>query len=89
MALGAGHAHVVGLFVRQGVLLAVVGVVIGAALSAAAARGLSAALYGITPTDPIAFLAGAALLCVVAAMASYLPARRAAKVDPMVALRYE
>ncbi len=89
MALGAGHGHVVGLFVRQGVLLAVLGVVIGAGLSAAAGRVLSATLYGITPTDPIAFLAGAAVLCVMAAIASYLPARRATKIDPMVALRYE
>jgi ABC-type antimicrobial peptide transport system permease subunit len=75
--------------VGEGVRLAVVGVVIGLALSVALTRVIAKFLYGVTATDAATFAAGAAVLCVVAVLASWLPARRAARVDPMVALRAE
>jgi len=89
VALGAGQAHVLRQFVGEGVRLAVVGVVIGLALSVAITRVIAQFLYGVTATDAATFAAGAAALCVVAVLASWLPARRAARVDPMVALHSE
>jgi len=89
VALGAGQAHVLRQFVGEGVRLAVVGVVIGLALSVALTRVIAQFLYGVTATDAATFAAGAVVLCVVAVAASWLPARRAARVDPMVALRAE
>jgi predicted permease len=89
MSLGARRANVLRLFVREGVGLSLVGIAIGLALSAAVSKLLAGFLFGLTATDGLTFASGAVVLCFVAALASYLPARRAAKVDPMVALRTE
>jgi len=89
VALGARQADVLRQFVGEGVRLAVVGVAIGLALSVMLTRIIAQFLYGVTATDATTFAAGAVVLCVVAVAASWLPARRAARVDPMVALRSE
>ncbi len=75
--------------VRQGVVLAVVGVAIGLVGALAVSRLLASALYGVSATDPSTFLLIPLMLAGVALLASYLPARRAAQVDPVVALRSE
>jgi ABC-type antimicrobial peptide transport system permease subunit len=87
MALGAQRRDVFGLIVRGGVGLAALGVAIGAAGALAATSVLSSLLFGVSPTDPLAFVGTATLLLVTAAAASYLPARRAAALDPANALR--
>ncbi|HMA41003.1 MAG TPA: ABC transporter permease, partial [Gemmatimonadales bacterium] len=89
MALGAGRATVLGMVMKNGVRLTLLGVAIGAAASALAARALGHLLYGIGPTDPVTFVAVAVLLVAVALVASYVPAARATRVDPVVALRTE
>jgi predicted permease len=89
VALGAQRRDVVSLFVGRGMRLILVGVVIGMALSLALSRLLQGMLFGLTPTDGATFFGVAALLGAVALLASWLPARRAARVDPMTALRYE
>jgi putative ABC transport system permease protein len=88
-ALGAGTASVMALVLGQGMSLTAIGVAIGIAGAFALARLLQSLLFGIESTDPITYAAVAAILSAVAFIASYLPARRAAKVDPMVALRHE
>jgi len=89
MALGAKHRDVVAFLVRQGLLLALIGVAIGLAVAFALTRVMSSLLYGVTATDPLTFLLIPLLLASVALLACYLPARRATQVDPLVALRYE
>jgi predicted permease len=101
MALGAQPAHVLRMVVRQGLVLTSAGLVAGGALAIALGRavasvsftnsamGANAKLLGGGANDPLIYLAAAAFLCIVAALASYLPARRAASVDPMQALRTE
>jgi len=89
MALGARAADVVRLALRQGLRLVIIGVVIGLSLSVAATRVLAAALFGVSPTDPLTFVATTLLLGFVALLACWVPARRATKVDPLVALRHE
>jgi putative ABC transport system permease protein len=89
MALGARSVDVLRLVLRQGLLLVIIGVSLGLGISVVATRVLRAALYGVSPTDPLAFAAITSLLGIVALLACYLPARRATKVDPMVALRHE
>jgi ABC-type antimicrobial peptide transport system permease subunit len=87
VALGARGTDIVRLVVRQGMSLAVAGAVVGAIAAVAATRLLKNLLYGISATDPIAFASVIVLLCAVAVLASYLPARRAAKTAPMDVLR--
>lgn len=77
------------LVVGEGARMAAFGVVIGIAASLAITRLMSSLLFGVSATDPLTFVGVAALLSSVALLASYLPARRAMRVDPMVALRYE
>jgi putative ABC transport system permease protein len=89
MALGAARSSVLGMIVREGLLMAVLGIVAGLVGAALATRLMTTLLVGITPRDPIAFGAGATLLLLVAGVASYVPARRATRVDPVVALRAE
>jgi len=89
MALGAESRDVLRLVVGQGITLAIVGAVVGVAAALAVTRFLSSMLFGVKPSDPATFVAIAALLALVALAASYIPARRATRVDPMVALRYE
>ena len=89
MALGADHRAVMRLVLRQGLVLAGVGVLIGVGLAAAGARLIRSLLYGISGLDPVAFGGAAALFALLAVVASYIPARRALAVDPMVALRNE
>jgi predicted permease len=87
LALGAQRAAILGMFLRKGVALAGVGIVAGLVLAAFTASMMAGLLYGVRPHDPAVFLIVPLLLLGVAALASYLPARRATKVDPMIALR--
>jgi len=89
LALGARPGQVVSAVVRQGLGLTAAGVATGLLDAWGATRVLTGLLFGVTPTDPATLLAGALLLTAVAALASYLPARRAARIDPVVALRAE
>ncbi len=89
MALGAGTGDVLLLVLGQGLRTAAVGVAAGVAGSFALTRTLQSLLFGVSATDPLTFASVALLLVLVAFLASYIPARRAARVDPMVALRYE
>ena len=89
MALGAGQSSVLRMVLRQGLTLVICGAVLGAAGALAAVRVIASELYGVKPSDPWTFLAGAALVLLVGCLACWVPARRAMRVDPMVALRYE
>ena len=89
MALGADRRAVVKMVLRESGLLLGAGVVVGAVMSVAAARAAGALLFGLSPGDPSTFLQAAAALTAVAALATYLPAERAARVDPTVALRQD
>jgi putative ABC transport system permease protein len=89
MALGAQTSAVLKLAVGYGLKLVVAGVLIGLVAAFALTRLMSTLLFGVTPTDPVTFALISLLLVVVAAAASYIPARRATKVDPLIALRYE
>jgi putative ABC transport system permease protein len=89
MALGANANGVAALVMRQGLAVAVAGIALGLAGAAASTRLIASWLYGITPLDPRTFAASAVGMLAIAAAASYLPARRASRVDPIVALRAE
>ena len=89
MALGAERGDILRLVVRQGLVLALVGVAIGVAGAYGVTRFLKALLFGITPTDPATYAGICVLLLAVAFAACWVPARRATRVDPMAALRYE
>ena len=89
MALGAHSREVLSLVLREALLLVVVGVVVGLPVVFASTRFASTLLFNLTPTDPLSLAGAALLLFAVAFVAGYIPARRATKVDPLVALRYE
>jgi putative ABC transport system permease protein len=89
MALGARTPDALKLVVKGGMMLVLIGVAIGIAGAFALTRLLTSLLFGVAPTDAMTFASVAALLIIVSALACYIPARRATKVDPLVALRYE
>jgi ABC-type antimicrobial peptide transport system permease subunit len=89
MALGAKQTDVLGFVIRQGLTLTLVGLGIGVVVSLALTRLMESLLYGVSATDPLTFVLISLLLAIVAIFATYLPARRATRVDPMIALRYE
>lgn len=89
MALGAQQADVLRMVLWQGLLLALAGGSLGLIGALASGRLISSYLYQVRPTDPITLVSVIALLSVISLLACYIPARRATKVDPMVALRYE
>ena len=89
MALGASRGNIVGMVMRQTVVLLALGTALGVALALGATRGAGSMLFGLQPNDPLSLIGASGLLIAVALIASFLPARRASRVDPMVALRYE
>jgi predicted permease len=89
MALGAGRFNVLDLVVRQALQLTILGVIFGVAAAWALTRFLTSFLYGVRPADPVTFGLVSLAVILVSILSSYIPARRATKVDPMVALRYE
>ncbi len=89
MALGASQSDVLGMVMKEVVALVAIGLAIGVPLALVSSRLISSLLFGLKPTDPLILAAATVLVLAVTALAGYLPARRAMRVDPMIALRYE
>jgi ABC-type antimicrobial peptide transport system permease subunit len=89
LALGAQRGDVLGLWLREAGALVAIGIVLGLPAALAATRWIESFLFGLTPTDPLTIAGAIVVLGAVALLAAYLPARRAANLDPMEALRYE
>jgi putative ABC transport system permease protein len=89
IALGAGRNNVMGLILRETAMLLAVGLGAGVLIALMAGRAAATLLFGLQPNDPVTFVGAGVVLALVAVGASYVPARRAARVDPMVALRHE
>jgi ABC-type antimicrobial peptide transport system permease subunit len=88
-ALGAQQSTLMAMVMRETGWLLAIGLVVGIGLAAAGIRLIESRLFGLQPTDPIAFASAAAILAIVAALATWLPAYRASRIDPLIALRYE
>ena len=89
MALGAQRSHVLGLVMRESMILVVIGIVVGLVAALSASGFVKTLLFGLPPTDALSIGTAILVMVSVSALAGYLPARRASRVDPMVALRYE
>jgi ABC-type antimicrobial peptide transport system permease subunit len=89
MALGAARTSVLWMVLREVALMATAGVVLGLPVAIGLSRFVQSQLYGLSPTDPPTLILSAVVLTTVAMLAGYVPARRATRVDPMLALRYE
>jgi ABC-type antimicrobial peptide transport system permease subunit len=89
MALGAQRRDVLRLVMKESMLLVLIGVIIGLAAAVATGRLITTMLFGLSPADPRTILLAIVIMAAVSAVAGYLPARRASKVDPMIALHYE
>ena len=89
VALGASQSHILRLVVGRGLITSLIGSAVGVGAALLLTRGLAGMLYGITPRDPLVFAGVPLLLIAVSVLASYVPARRATRIDPLVALRYE
>jgi putative ABC transport system permease protein len=89
VALGASQSQILRLVVGRGLLTSLIGAAVGVAAAFQLTRALSGMLYGVTATDPLVFAGVPLLLIAVSVLASYIPARKAVRIDPLVALRYE
>lgn len=89
MALGAQRTQVLGMVLREAMKLVLIGIVTGIPLALLVSRVFASMLFGLSPTDPVSMLVVVAVLATIATIAGLVPARRATKIDPMVALRYE
>ena len=89
MALGAARADVIQLVMRESMMLVLAGVLLGLAGAMAASRPIASLLFGLAPVDPLTIAAAIVVMLLLSSIAAYLPARRASRVDPIVALRYE
>ena len=89
MAIGAQPADVLRMFIRRGIGLTLAGLGLGLLAASALTKLMAGLLFSVSPHDPVTFVVMASLLLIVAMLACYIPARRATRVDPLVALRYE
>ena len=89
MALGASRPTIIGVILRQTLYLVAMGIALGIALALALSRGAASLLFGLQPNDPLTVVGAAGFLMVIALVASFIPAWRASRLDPSIALRYE